>query len=205
VEQAHTFRINFGRAIVRCCWRNRVPAKIAAIWCLLCVPGLAGQQTRPSEYEVEATYLYNFSRFVEWPATSPPAEPAAFAICVLGQNPFGRALANTVANENINGKNVVAKQVQTSEDAAVCRVLFISASEEGRLKQVLAGLSNASVLTVSDLPRFTERGGMIQFVLEDNRVRFQVNVTTAKRAGLVMSSELLKLATTVRRNSTIGN
>jgi YfiR/HmsC-like len=183
--------------------RNR--AVHAAVICLvICVLGLAGQ-SQPSEYDVEATYLYHFSRFVEWPSVPSVNEAGAFSICVLGRNPFGHALANTVANETIDGKSVVAKQVVTPEDAAVCRVLFISSSEERRLKQIIAELGNMSVLTVSDLPWFTGRGGMIQFVLQDNRVRFQVNVATAKRAGLVMSSELLKLATEVRNNSAFGN
>lgn len=156
----------------------------------------------PSEYDVEASYIFHFSRFVEWPATPRPQQ---FLICILGQNPFGNALADTVANENVQGESVVAKQVLTSEDAAACRIVFISSSEENRLEEILASLSNASVLTVSDLPRFTEHGGMIQFLLQDNHVRFQVNVATARHSGLVMSSELLKLAVAVRKNSPWGN
>lgn len=154
---------------------------------------------------MKATYLYNFSRFVEWPQQPAQALGDHFLICVLGDNPFGSSLADIVANESVDGKNVVAKQVLTPDDMTDCRVLFISFSEKNRLKQILAGLDHSSVLTVSDLPRFTEHGGMIQFVVEDNRVRFQVNVATAKRAGLIMSSELLKLAVVVQQNSMFGN
>ncbi|HEY7353211.1 MAG TPA: YfiR family protein [Terriglobales bacterium] len=195
-----------GRELIVGWWgrRSRVFANIAAICCAVCVTSLAGQ-SQPSEYEVEATYLYHFSHFVEWPAVLRQSDAGTFSICVLGQNPFGQALAETVANENIDGKSVIAKQVPTADDAAGCRVLFISSSEERKVKQILATLSNASVLTVSDLPRFTERGGMIQFVVEGSHVRFQVNVVTAKRAGLVMSSELLKLAAGVRNNFVFGN
>jgi YfiR/HmsC-like len=184
---------------------NCVVGNILALWCLLSVPYLAGQQPRPSAYDIEAAYLYHFSHFVEWPALPGSKETDSFLICVLGQNPFGNALAETVAHESIAGENVVAEQVLTSEDAARCRVLFISSSEESRLKQILASLNNSSVLTVSDLPSFTERGGMIQFVLQDHHVRFQINLAMAQRAGLVLSSELLKLATGVQKNSMMGN
>lgn len=174
--------------------------------CLFSVSIVAGQESKVSEYQVKATYLYNFSRFVEWPEQAGPATQSdTFLICVLGDNPFGSTLNDLVANESIEGRSVETKQVLTPADAAKCRVLFISLSEEGRLKTILSGLRKSSVLTVSDLPRFVEKGGMIQFVLEDNHVRFQVNATTAKRAGLVMSSELLKLAVSVSPNSIFGN
>ncbi|HZQ17662.1 MAG TPA: YfiR family protein [Terriglobales bacterium] len=173
---------------------------------LFSVSNAAGQESKVSEYQVKATYLYNFSRFVEWPPQAGPATQSDnFLICVLGDNPFGSTLNDLVANESIEGKSVETKQVLAPADAAKCRVLFISLSEEGRLKTILAGLRNTSVLTVSDLPRFVEKGGMIQFVVEDNHVRFQVNATTAKRAGLLMSSELLKLAVGVSQNTIFGN
>lgn len=166
---------------------------------LLAGPCMEARQAKPSEYQVEATYLFNFGRFVQWP--NRPEIPAtnSFFICILGQDPFGPALKATIANELIDGRSVVAKQVLTTQEAMSCHVLFISSSEDRRLTQILASLSNASVLTVSDLPGFTDHGGMIQFVLEDSRVRFEVNVETATRAGLTMSSELLKLATNIRK------
>ena len=157
-----------------------------------------GQSSRPSEYEVKATYLYNFSRFVEWPPKLTQAQSESFSICVLGQDPFGPALSAILADETIAGQAVVAKRVPTIQDGINCRVLFISSSENGHLKQILATLGDASVLTVSDLPEFTRRGGMMQFVLEGNRVRFEVNLTSAKRAGLTLSSELLKVAVSVK-------
>jgi hypothetical protein len=164
-----------------------------------------GQNTKHSEYEVKATYLYNFTRFVEWPVQGLPGQSDSFAICVLGDNPFGPALQATVAQETIAGRSVVAKQVPTLQDAANCRVLFISSSEDKRLKEILASLGTASVLTVSDLPKFTQRGGMVQFIVDSNRVRFEVNSATAERAGLTLSSELLKVAVSVRRTVPIGD
>jgi hypothetical protein len=163
------------------------------------------QHSKPTDYEVKAAYLYNFSRFVEWPANAKQAQDSSFNICVLGQDPFGPALNATLADESIAGKSVVAKQIPTPQDAVNCRVLFISSSEDSRLKQILTTVSDTSVLTVSDLPQFTRRGGMIQFIVEGSRVRFEVNLATAERAGLTLSSELLKVATAVRRSAQLGD
>jgi hypothetical protein len=172
---------------------------------LSCSVGLEAQYTKPTEYQVKATYLYNFTRFVEWPAQSLSGQSDSFAICVLGENPFGSALQAAVAQETIAGKSVVAKQILATQDAANCRVLFISSSEDKRLKQILGTLGTASVLTVSDLPKFAQRGGMVEFVLEGNKVRFEVNSVTAERAGLTLSSELLKVAVNVRRSVQLGD
>ena len=122
------------------------------------------------------------------------------AECVLGQDPFGPALDATVAGETIDRAHVVAKRISRPQDAAHCRILFISSSEDGQLKEILAELEGASVLTVSDAPQFARRGGMVQFILDGNKVRFEVNLPAAERVGLNLSSELLKLAVNVRRS-----
>lgn len=184
-------------------WRHRDLllrlATAAVIACALTVgAGLRAQNRKPSEYEVKAAYLYNFGRFVQWPAA---ISNDSFTVCVLGQDPFGPALSAIQADETIGGKNVIAERIPKPGDARHCRILFISSSEESRLKQVFAELGDTSVLTVSDLPQFARRGGMIQFSLDGNRVRFEVNLTPAERAGLTLSSELLKLATNVRRST----
>jgi hypothetical protein len=198
-------RISHGTWTCRC---QRLLPRLVAValaWALVAPPSLQGQHSKPKEYEVKATYLYSFSRFVEWPGQSPQVQADSFAICVLGDNPFGPVLEATVARETIAGKSVVAKQIPTPQDAVNCRVLFISLSEDKRLKQILTSLGTASVLTVSDLPQFTQRGGMVQFILEGNRVRFEVNLTPAERAGLTLSSELLKVALNVRRSAQLGD
>ena len=167
--------------------------------------GMSAQKSKPREFEVKATYLYNFARFVEWPTTAAVAKSDSFPICVLGQDPFGPALDTIVAGETIGGKAVLAKRVLKPQDAVSCRVLYISLSEETRLREVLAGLDKAAVLTVSDIPQFSQRGGMIQFVQESNKIRFEVNLASAEDAGLTLSSELLKVAVLVRKNSQPGD
>lgn len=169
-------------------------------------PAIAGAQgARPSEYQVKAAYLYDFSRFVAWPAQSGNEKSGEFAICVLGTDPFGPILDATVAGEKSGGQPVVTRRIAKAQDALNCRILFIGDSEADHLKEVLAEMGRASVLTVSDIPRFSERGGMIEFVLKGDKVRFDVNLTNATDAGLIVSSELLKVALTVRRNPSLGD
>jgi hypothetical protein len=167
--------------------------------------GLSAQKSRPGEYEVKAAYLYNFARFVEWPSTAAATKSDAFAICVLGQDPFGPALDAALAGETINGKAVLARRVLKPQDAVSCRVLYISSSEDSRLEEVLAALDKAGVLTVSDMPQFAQHGGMIQFVSGGNKIRFEVNLASAQDAGLSLSSELLKVAIAVRKNRQPGD
>lgn len=151
-----------------------------------------------SEYEVKAAYLYNFGRFVAWPRDVPADHAPEFTICVLGRDPFGPALDTTISGEKIGGRSVVASRISEIEKASTCRVLFISSSESKRLKEVLAGLGRRSILTVSDMPEFVQQGGMVQFVLAEERVRFEINKAAAQQAGLSLSSELLKVAVKVR-------
>ena len=164
---------------------------------------LPAQQSNPSEYEVKAAYVYDFGKFVTWPPNFTAA--GEFTICVLGVDPFGTTLDAITAGERINGKKIAINLIAKPQEAVSCHILFISSSEEGQLKEILAALDKTSVLTVSDISQFTRRGGMIQFVVEANKVRFEVNVTSAEHAGLVLSSQLLKVAINVRRGSPAGD
>jgi hypothetical protein len=174
-------------------------------WSLLIVPCLPAQQPKPSEYQVKAAYLYNFGRFVQWPTNSAASNDSPFTICVLGQDPFGPVLDSTLAGESLGGKPVMTKRIAKPQEASDCRILFINSKEEGRLQEILAGLNGAAILTVSDMPAFSRRGGMIQFVLDGDKVRFEINLTSAEAAKLVLSSELLKVATSVRKNTRAGD
>lgn len=177
-------------------------AVIGAICALLAAANLHGQQPTPSEYEVKATYLYNFARFTEWPAKDAGASDNSFAVCVLGRDPFGSTLDKILAGEAIGGKQMVHRRISSAQDAGNCRIVFISTSEKSGLKETLAVLEKMSVLTVSDIPDFSIRGGMIEFVVERDKVRFAVNLQTAGEAGLMLSSELLKVAVSVRNSQT---
>jgi hypothetical protein len=154
------------------------------------------QSAHPTEYDVEAVYLFNFGKFVSWPQKNTPG----FVICILGENPFHSALDRTVSGERIAGKTVEDKQISETEISG-CSILYISHSEEQRLPGIFSAIRNVPVLTVSDIPGFTQRGGMIQFVVENGKVRFQVNRAPAERCGLALSSELLKVAVRVTNSA----
>jgi YfiR/HmsC-like len=161
-------------------------------------------QTPATEYEVKAAYLLNFGKFVKWPAAAMPPETQKFAICILGDDPFGPVLDVTVRDEKIEGKPVIARRISRPQDAAGCQVLFISRSEEKQARKYLQGLSKSGMLTVSDMSGFLDHEGMIQFTFVGNRVRFEVNLDSVRGAGLTLSSELLKVASFIKGKSRAG-
>jgi YfiR/HmsC-like len=185
----------------RCRWLTAV----VIAWGLLAIPGALAQSPKPTDYDVKAVYLYNFGRFVEWPGKVDATQGGSFTVCVLGQDPFGPSLDTTLAGETIGGKTVVAKRISSAQESGNCQILFLSFTEASRLNKIITDLDKKAVLTVSDMPQFVKSGGMIQFVLEKNRIRFEVNLTATQRAGLTLSSELLKVATVVRRNPQPGD
>ena len=151
-------------------------------------------------YDVEAAYLYNFGKFVQWQSI-PDSSSQPFSICILGQDNFGKKLDDTIAGETIQGRKIVARRLSSVEDADQCQIVFIGLSEETRLTRDLEALQEKPVLTVSSIPDFLERGGAIQFLIQNNRVRFAVNLRAAKRTGLELSSELLKVAAYVKTDA----
>ena len=186
-------------------WHRPWTVVCTAALCLLASISASQPRTqldRPTEYDVEAAYLFNFGKFVKWPQDA--HAPATFNICVLGDDPFGSALDKITAGETIGGKKIADKRITRAQDTVGCSILYISDSEAERVSRILAAVRDAPVLTVSHLPDFLERGGTIQFVLENGRVRFQVNLVPTQRDGLMLSSELLKVAVRVIRGSAEG-
>jgi hypothetical protein len=176
---------------------NRHEGWLRLLLAWLLVSGLASGPRAAAiltEYEVKAGFLYRFGWFVEWPATAVQRQSHVFIIGVLGANPFGDLLDEIMQGKTVRERSVVVQYYQQAEDVVDSHVLFISAAEEPRLPAILAGLGQTPVLTVSDMARFTERGGMIELRLVDRKVHFDVNVDATERAGLKLSSQLLRLA-----------
>lgn len=185
-------------------WSSKLVSGSAHRRCLLLVltslfvfPFADSNAQHSSEFQVKAAYLYNFGKFVRWSQNGRIGAPTSFDICVLGKDPFGTVLDSTVAGETIDGKAIKISRVSSTQEAAHCKVLFVASSEEGRLGAIFLATQRLNVLTVSDLPRFAERGGMIGLVRQQGRIRFEVNRMATEKANLVLSSELLKLATRV--------
>lgn len=166
---------------------------------------VAAQAARPSADQVQAAYLYNFGKFIKWPPGVPASQSGSFIICVLDQDPFGKTLATTLAGESVGGRPVSVKRLPRAQDAGACHILFISSEQEKDLPGILAALDDSSVLTVSDMPEFSKRGGMIQFVLQGDRVRFEINLGSAEKSHLILASELLKVAAAVRKPKQAGD
>jgi hypothetical protein len=158
----------------------------------------------PTEYQVKAAFLLNFARFVEWPAEAFGGDGSPFVIGILGNDPFGYALDQTVKDKSVNGRRVAIRRLQTARDTKGCHILFISSSERGRLSQLLSSLNGSPFLTVADMDRFTQMGGMIGMVLQENKIRFEINVAMTELARLKVSSKLLSLATVIRRDVSGG-
>lgn len=162
------------------------------------MPAIA-QTSRPTQYDVEAAYLLQFPKFAQWPGPVSPTRKT-FPICVIGQNPFGHVLQDDARGEQVHGLPVEARGIASAREADGCRIAYLGSSEADEVTRDLESLRGAPVLTVSDTPDFTSRGGIIQFVLIDSKVRFRINLSNAERAGITLSSQLLKVAVSVERD-----
>ncbi len=147
-----------------------------------------------SEHRLKAVFLFNFSRFVEWPPSAFPAADAPFVIGVFGRDPFGSDLDDVARGETVNGRPLLIRRVQTVQDAAACQILFRPESERANLEEILAAVTRSNTLTVSDLDGAAQRGAMIRLVTDRDKVRMRINVESARAAGLTISSKLLRAA-----------
>jgi YfiR/HmsC-like len=185
-------------------WRRRTRAfKIAAlfVWSVLLITESwvtsahrLYAQDGPPEYQVEGAYLFNFLKFVNWPDGASADAHEQWVIGIIGENPFGVNLARFAWGQTVKGHDPMIRQFHAGDDLRTCHILFISRSERARLGSILASLRGSPVLTVSDMDNFLAAGGMIQFLMEGDRVRFAVNPTAAERSRLKISSEVLALA-----------
>jgi len=204
--------------LARICRSNREapssprPSSVSSIRLLLlslcvlafsCKASQAQAAPAVSSSDVEAAYLYNFGKFIEWPAPA-DTNAAPFSICVVGKDDFGTTLDSLIQNDTVNGRAIVAKRLPSITVADACQILFLGASEQARLARDLDTVKDKPVLTVSSIPGFLDRGGMIQFLVRDSRVRFAVNLTSAAQAHLALSSELLKVAVSVNSKPAQG-
>jgi hypothetical protein len=144
------------------------------------------------EYQVKAAFLFNFAKFVSWPPHAFPDANTPFVIGVLGQDPFGSHLDDTVRGERINNRQLVVRRYHSAAEINNCQVLFISRSESDRLDQIVGVLKNRALLIVTDAEA-GKRGVIIRFVTEGNRIRFRIDADAAKAANLTISSKLLRL------------
>jgi uncharacterized protein DUF4154 len=163
-------------------------------------PGIALAQSQAGEYHVKAAFLYHFVQLVEWPANSLGGESSPVTLCIIGEDPFGGDLEATLAGKTVGTRSLRVRHLKEAEELQGCHVLFVSEHEAAHLARLLQGLKDGPILTVGESNGFVEQGGMIGFLVVDNKVRFEINLEAAERAKLKISSRLLLLAKTV-----IGN
>jgi hypothetical protein len=202
-------RVSHGKrtALPRCAARNEVSRPqhgrlgnallmlgmmvCAVLWSWRATPA---EMTVAQEYQVKAIFLFNFVQFVTWPAATFSNPHMPITIGILGDDPFGPFLEEAVRGEVIDGRSLTIKRFRGINEASDSHVLFVSKSETGRLRQILAALQGMSILTVGETEAFARQGGIINFITVDNKVRYEINVAAARRANLDISSKVLRLA-----------
>lgn len=176
---------------------RRIVTLILALTGVLWQPAVGrAEPPAPSEYLIKAAFLYNFTRFIDWPAAALTEIAPSLRLCILGEDPFGEAL-DSIRGKSVKGKELVVERLSSPTNLRRCQVLFISGSERPRLPQVLGAVKDLHVLTVGEMAGFAQAGGVINFVTAENRIRLEINPEAARRAGLAISSKLLSLATVV--------
>lgn len=181
-------------------WTVAVRLLVGAIVAFTVSLSFAAQAARSNEAELKAAFLYNFIKFTEWPAEEMANKKDPFVIGVLGKDPLGAALDRTVENETFQQRPIVVRRfTRIDETVAAPHALFIANSEEPNLAAILKLLEGQPILTVSEAQNFVERGGMIELTREGSKLAFEINVSVARRAGLNLSAQLLRLAKLVKQ------
>ncbi len=163
---------------------------------LVAQPAGAGQ----SADELKVAFLVNFMKFVDWPSKAFGDATAPFIVGLVGEDPFDQTLDEAMDGKTVNGRHVRIQRLSSNDDLSVLHMLFVGASEKGRLRDILRRTGGGSVLSVSDLEGFASAGGVIGFNIEGDRLRFDINATAAARSNLAISSKLLTLARIVYKD-----
>ena len=171
--------------------------KVAHVLIGLLTASFALQAQKADEYQVKALFIYNFAKFVEWPPSSFAGAHDPITVCIAGEDPFGSEFDQAVQNKTVNSRTLLIRRIGKSEDPRTCQILFVASLDKKHLHQLWSALSNLPVLSISDYMDADE-GGVINFVMEDSKVRFDINMQAAERAHLKISSKLLNLARSVK-------
>ena len=193
---------------MRCARDHNLPRTLSRVLTVFLVisffasptPFAQAQTPSPAEYRIKAEYLANFAKFVEWPDDAFAGGEGAFVIGVLGNFRFGVSLSEAVTGKTVRGKKIKIQILKPRDNLRECHILFVGGSDKKHLTEILASLRGASVLTVGESDEFFEAGGTIGFRMDDERVRFEVNLSGAETARLRMSSQLLAAARSIRND-----
>ncbi len=181
----------------------RLSARLHAAWLaflvLCCLPARPAEDVQLSEYQVKAALLLNFVRYSEWPASAFAGDRSPYVVGVVGRDPFGRDLERAFEGKSVKGRPFLLKRVSSDQEMRECHLLFVSSSERRRLRDLPERLKGSPVLTVGESAEFLDQGGVINFLIKDGSVRFEINPEAAQAARLKLDANLLKVAVSVRR------
>jgi len=179
-------------------WRfSKLPSSVQAIALMLALlVNVTNTSAQPPDDEnaVKAAFVYNFVKFVDWPAKSFDRPDSPIILAIVGHDPISQAIEHCVQGKTVDGRAFVVKHLKWDQNLRASHVLFICASEKEHLGQLAGVVKGTSILTVGETPGFAGRYGVIGFFLDHGRVRFEINEEAAKRAQLSISSRLLSLA-----------
>jgi hypothetical protein len=174
-----------------------LPVRASLVVLLVLVASRLSPLAQSAEYQLKAAFVSKFPEFTEWPESALNGRNS-IDLCVTRPNPFGAALAELIEGERLRGRLLRTRTVDEPSDVGTCQLLFISAAPAAARRAMLARAAMLPLLTVGDYPGFLDEGGMVHLRLVDGRVRFDVNVDAAERAGVRLHSQLLRLALSVR-------
>ncbi|PTL81137.1 DUF4154 domain-containing protein [Vitiosangium sp. GDMCC 1.1324] len=180
---------------------KRIPSLGGLLATLLAVGAPSRAPASELEYQVKAEFMERFTRFIDWPEVSFPAPDAPFVFCIVGEASFGDYLERMAAERKAKGRPIVVRRMAFPSSPEGCHLLFIAQSEQKRLEEILSHVVGKPILTVGDTSGFASAGVMINFFVERGFVRFEINMSAAREAGLKFSSKLLKLGRIVTTES----
>jgi hypothetical protein len=184
-----------------CCFATRAAFRLAP-FCLIFTAGsaFAAEPQTLSETRIETAFIFNFTRFVDWPVSTSTDPTSPFLICVVGADPLAQLLREAAVGKAVRGRAFAIKTVRSKDDLRLCQILYLGAGEGRQVARVLESVKRNSVLTVSEIRGFASAGGLIGFVVQDNKMRLEMNLEAAKRTGLTVSSRLVEVSRLVSSN-----
>jgi hypothetical protein len=187
MDRAPNSFCRYSASVRRCLTTLACAAALVAV-------GRTPASANTKEYEVKAAFLFNFAQYVDWPGSAFSSDSAPIVIGIVGKDSFGSIIDQTVKGKIVKGRSFVVKRLSWGQAVKDCHILFVSASEKDKLGQMNDLLKGEPVLTVGETSGFAKRDGIVNFIIEGNKVRFEINPEAAKRAKLSISSRLLSLA-----------
>jgi hypothetical protein len=180
------------RRIRRCCFL------IFACWNFLIPATALSQNEETAEYPLKLAFLYNFTKFVEWPAAAYSGPGAPLSICIVGEDPFSPDLEGELRTRKVESHPVEVKKLKPTDILSACHMVFVPAAEKSQAVRIVSNLKGSNTLTVGESAGFASLGGIINLTVEENKLHFEVNTVAAERAGLKLSSKLLSMAKIVK-------